>query len=88
MEDKGENLKENKKKSNYEVFRPVLIFYAKTTSWIILPLVAGLIVKKYFTPQLSLVIMLVAFLITCYGIYREIKQYKQELAKENKNDSK
>ena len=67
--------------------KPVFIFYAKTTSWIVFPLIIGFFIAKYFgksigSQTLFFVIIMISFGITCYGIYREIKQYKKGLDKE------
>jgi glucan phosphoethanolaminetransferase (alkaline phosphatase superfamily) len=58
---------------------PVILFYAKTTSWIVFPLVLALLVGKYFLPSFFTVLILVSFGITCFGIYREVKDYKKTL---------
>ena len=74
--------------------RPVLIFYAKTTSWIIFPLVLALLIGNYFSQSaggqtMFLVCIMAGFGISCSGIYREIKQYKNDLEKDkNKNEHK
>ena len=70
-------------------YRPVMFFYVKTTSWIILPLVLGLILGQYVNKStgsqtLFFGIMFFGFLITCYGIYREVKTYLKDLEKEKK----
>ena len=66
--------------------KPFLIFYAKTTSWIIFPLILGLLGGKYVSKSfgsqgLFFVFLMAGFLISCYGIYREIKKYKKDLEK-------
>ncbi|MFA6353534.1 MAG: hypothetical protein WCW93_01225 [Candidatus Paceibacterota bacterium] len=73
--------------------RPVMFFYIKTTSWIILPLILGLILGKYIgesagSQTLFFGIIFLGFLITCYGIYREVKTYLKDLEKQKnkKND--
>ena len=71
-------------------WRPVIFFYIKTTSWIIFPLLLGLLggsyVKKSFGSQtLFFLLLMLGFGITCYGIYREVKQYKKTLEKDNIN---
>ena len=66
-----------------------MMFYAKTTSWVILPLILGVLLAKFaqFNQTLFFVIIMIGFGITCFGIYREIKQYKKDLDKE-KNGNK
>ena len=80
--------KQNLNKGNAWL-RPVMFFYVKTTSWIIFPLVLGLIFGGYVgkstgSQTLFFGIVFLGFLITCLGIYREIRQYKKDLEK-NKN---
>ncbi len=70
--------------SNLDYWKPVLSFYAKTTSWIVLPLLLGVLaggyVGKSFGSQVLLfVFIMFGFLVTCFGIYREIKNYKKGL---------
>lgn len=65
-------------------WQPVIVFYVKTTSWIIFPLVLGILAGKYvgqsFGNQvLFFVFVMLGFGITCSGIYREIKEYKKDL---------
>lgn len=65
----------------------MIVFYAKTTSWIIFPLVLGLILGRYVgnstgSQALFFGIIMVGFGITCFGIYREIKEYKKSLEKD------
>ncbi|HEV7701904.1 MAG TPA: hypothetical protein VGO63_00440 [Candidatus Paceibacterota bacterium] len=63
---------------------PVLVFYIKTTSWIIIPLVLGLFLGKYVSQSagsqaLFFLFLMLGFGITCFGIYREIQNYKKTL---------
>jgi F0F1-type ATP synthase assembly protein I len=72
-------------------WKPVIIFYVKTTSWIIFPLVIGLLLGKYVSQSaqsqaLFFIFMMVGFGITCFGIYREVKEYKKSLEKNQKNN--
>ena len=69
--------------------KPVLIFYAKTTSWIIFPLLLGVLAGKYVGQSTGSQILFFAFImlgfgVTCFGIYREIKNYKKDLEKNEK----
>lgn len=78
------------KKTNSEIWRPVMIFYAKTTSWIIFPLAIAFFLGKYFKESvggqvLFFICVGVGFLVTIYGIYREIKIYQKDLEKKEKN---
>ena len=87
----SKDIKSNDKNDKYW-WKPVMFFYAKTTSWIILPLVLATLVGKYVgrsvgSQSLFFIFIMIGFLITCLGIYREIKQYKKSLDKE-KNDNK
>jgi len=63
---------------------PVIVFYVKTTSWIIFPLILGLLVGKYVgnstgSQVLFFIAIMIGFGITCFGIYKEIKEYKKSL---------
>ncbi len=78
------------KNTNSEIWRPVMIFYAKTTSWIIFPLAIAFFLGKYFKANIGGQVLFficvgVGFLITIYGIYREIKIYQKDLEKKEKN---
>ena len=58
----------------------MIVFYVKTTAWVVLPLVIGLIAGKFTESQtLFFVFLMIGFGITCFGIYKEIKQYKKNL---------
>lgn len=64
-------------------WRPVIIFYAKTTSWIIFPLVLGVLGGSFVSDSMGsqalfFIFIMIGFFITCYGIYREVKQYRKE----------
>jgi hypothetical protein len=74
-------MEENKEKKIVEKmnWKPILIFYVKTTSWIIIPLVLAVIISKKIAPSLYLLCVLIGFGVTCFGIYREIKKYRNSL---------
>jgi hypothetical protein len=81
MEETKENLKPDR-----SWLRPVLIFYVKTTSWIIFPLVLAVLTANYVNKStesqtLFFGLIMIGFGITCFGVYREIKQYKKSLDK-------
>ena len=68
---------------------PVIVFYVKTTSWIIFPLIFGLLAGKYVgsstgSQTLFFAFIMIGFGITCFGIYKEIKEYKKSLDKNQK----
>ena len=71
----------------------VLIFYAKTTGWIVFPLFLAFLAvflgrsfnKASWGQGLFLIFIIIGFIVTCFGIYREIKIYKKKL---EKNDGK
>lgn len=72
----------NKKEEKW--WRPVMLFYAKTTSWIILPLVLSILGGRYVSKTIGsqvvfFLFVIFGFLITCFGIYREIKNYKKTI---------
>lgn len=71
------------KKKDTFTWRPVILFYARTTGWIVIPLIVALVLGRAVAPALELVFVLAGFAITCYGIYREVREYKQSLAKED-----
>jgi len=84
---------ENEKNLNTESawWRPVMVFYGKTTSWVILPLILAILLGKYFSESnqiLFFILIMIGFGITCFGIYSEIKEYKKRLAEEEKNGNK
>lgn len=65
-------------------WKPVMIFYAKTAGWIMIPLVISILLGGYVkqsteSQMLFFVSIMAGFAITCYGIYREIKEYKRGL---------
>ena len=63
-----------------------MIFYAKTTAWVVFPLVVGLIASKFTGNQgLFFVFLMLGFGVTCFGIYREIKEYKKDLKKDQQD---
>ncbi len=83
MEENKDKLIEEKKVTEKMDWKPILIFYAKTTGWIIIPLVLAIVISKKIAPTLYLLFILVGFGITCFGIYKEIKKYKNSLNKKN-----
>jgi len=63
-------------------WQPVIVFYVKTTAWVLFPLIIGLVAKEFTENQsIFLISLVVGFGITCYGIYREIRVYKKEIEK-------
>ncbi|MEI8174484.1 MAG: hypothetical protein WCG28_00865 [bacterium] len=69
-------------------WKPVIFFYTKTTAWVVIPLILGLIANNFIKSQnLFFGIIMAGFGITCFGIYREIKEYKKSLDKD-KNGNK
>ena len=86
MEENKDLNKENtvEYKDDKDWWKSVMYFYVKTTSWIIIPLVLGVIGGGYVSKSvgsqvLFFVFVMLGFLVTCLGIYREIKQYKKGL---------
>jgi len=68
-------------------WKTALFFYTKVTSWIVIPILVSFLFKKYALGgainQISFfVLMIISFLISCFGIYREIFIYKDEVSKE------
>ena len=63
-------------------WKPVMIFYAKTTAWVIIPLVLAVLLGNYIgqsNQALFFGCIMIGFGITCNGIYKEIKEYKKTL---------
>ena len=87
MEQENKDNTKNREKINWT---PVITFYLKTTSWIIFPLVVAILVSKEISSGYYFIFVIVAFGVTCFGIYKEIKEYKIYLAKEDaiKNKTK
>lgn len=69
-------------------WRPAMFFYAKVTSWIILPILVAVFLSKYVDRNnqiLFFVLIIIGFGITCFGIYKEIKIYQKNINKEDGN---
>lgn len=65
--------------------KQVLYFYIKTTGWIAIPVILAVILNKYMLKGEQLFIILgLGFIITIWGIWREIKKYKKELENNGK----
>ncbi|MEK7128147.1 MAG: hypothetical protein AAB933_01110 [Patescibacteria group bacterium] len=64
--------------------KPVMIFYGKTTSWIVFPLILAILLGKYAEESLFPIFIIAGFGASCFGIYREIKKYKKTLQNGNK----
>ena len=76
---------EEKEKTNKQIYQPVMVFFAKTTSWVAVPAILALLIKKYLNISqiVFFIIIGIAFILTIYGIYREIKLYQKDLTKED-----
>jgi hypothetical protein len=83
MEENKENQKFDPSKSGVN-WRPVLLFYARTTGWIVIPLILALVLGNLVAPGLLFLFMILGFILTCVGIYRELKSYKKSLDKMDK----
>ena len=85
LEDRqGEKMQTLPQENNINYWRPVMLFYVKTTSWIIIPLILCLLVVNYVGKSMGsqivfFAVIIAGFGITCFGIYREIKSYKKSL---------
>ncbi len=72
-----------------KLWQPVLLFYAKATGWIALPIVLASVFSKNLPDAGRIAAFVVAFLISIWGIYREIKKYQKDINNtENKNGDK
>jgi hypothetical protein len=84
---------ENKEVNKNSIWRPVLFFYARTTGWIVIPLVLAMLLgnfvqKSVGSQVLFFIIIALGFAVTCYGIYKEIKDYKKTLQEKIKPNGK
>lgn len=77
-------------KDQDEWWRPAMFFYFKTTAWIVVPIGVGLLVnylvrnlKPGWNNSLLFLSMVIAFIITAIGIYKEIKEYQHEIGDED-----
>ena len=69
-----------------EWWRPAMFFYFKTTAWIVLPIGVGFLVnylvrnlRPGINNSLLLISMVLAFIVTAFGIYKEIKEYQHDI---------
>jgi len=74
----------NNSNKNDVWWKPIMFFYVKTTSWIIIPLILAVLVGSYASKStgsqtLLFILVMVGFGISCFGTYREIKKYKKSL---------
>ncbi len=85
IEDDKKNFNENN-----PWWKPAMFFYAKVTSWIIIPLVLAILLGKYVTKtigsqSLFFIFVMLGFGISCFGIYREVKNYQKGLDNDKKD---
>jgi hypothetical protein len=61
------------------------MFYAKTTSWILGPVAVAFLVKHFThaSNAVFFIILAVCFAATIYGIYKEIKIYRNNFETTN-----
>lgn len=83
VENNNKNGLSDKNRMNW---KPVMAFYVKTTAWIIVPLILAMLAGKYLSNKTESQIMFFAlvmagFGVTCFGVYKEIKKYKDGLDK-------
>lgn len=83
MIEENKGIKKNKGKKEKINWTPIITFYAKTTSWIIFPLIIAIIVSKKINSGYYFLFVIIAFGVTCFGIYKEIKEYKKSLTERN-----
>jgi F0F1-type ATP synthase assembly protein I len=88
MEEIKQNLKDN---NNGPWWKPGVQILSEVSSWIVTPIVLALIFGKmldarYGTkPTIFLTFAAFGFLITCFGIYRVMKNYMKKLKDINEN---
>lgn len=80
MEEKKENLKQNKMD-----WSPIISFYIKVTSWIVIPAILAFLLKNNLTGIKFILLIIFSFLITCFGIYKEVKNYQSSIEKKDGN---
>jgi len=78
---------------NSDWWRPAVFFYAKVTSWIVIPLLIGVWLGGHTSFLLghkfwSVLFLIAAFFVTCFGIYKEIKDYQYDLKNKEENGTK
>ncbi len=60
--------------------KQVLHFYARTTGWIVVPALVAVMLNKYaLNGEQLFVIVGISFIITVFGVWREIKKYQKSL---------
>jgi hypothetical protein len=72
---------------NNDWWKPAMFFYAKVTSWIIFPVILAIVFSEYFFKEnvqniTFFILIFISFVITCFGIYKEIKEYKNSINKD------
>lgn len=78
----------NKEEEDDDWWRPAMFFYIKVTSWIVVPIIVAFLLKRFalggMMSQIGFFVLIaIGFLISCFGIYREINIYKDEVNNEN-----
>ncbi len=65
-------------------WRPAMLFFGKTTGWIISPLIIIFLIKNFFVLNniIFYLLFVLGFFVTCFGIYKEIKKYKKDIHQE------
>lgn len=74
-------------------WRPAMYFYIRTTPWILIPLGVAIIFNSLTKGPVSsqaifFVFVTLAFLVTCYGIYSNIKKYNVDIDNQSKTETK
>ncbi|MFZ2205238.1 MAG: hypothetical protein WAV23_01460 [Minisyncoccia bacterium] len=75
----------NKKGNDWKM--TAMIFYAKTTAWIIIPALLSLFVKSFLNINSDLVFPILiglSFGVSCFGIFKEIKNYQKSIESNGK----
>jgi hypothetical protein len=75
---------EEEKNKDDDWWRPAMFFYIKVTSWIVIPILVAFLLKRFalggMMSQIGFFVLIaIGFLISCFGIYREINIYKDEV---------
>jgi len=87
MEENIENNSKNELSDKNKMdWKPIMAFYVKTTAWIIVPLILAMFGGEYLSKEMGsqimfFILVMAGFGITCFGVYKEIKKYKDGLDK-------
>jgi len=76
---------EKKPNSNGPWWKPAVELLSEVSTWIVVPIVCALIFGKMLDahfgtkPRIFLIFAVIGFLVTCFGMFRIIKNYMKNL---------